>query len=182
MFSQVWWAFVNLIIPYTGDALFLWLSSRVIYLFQLCYNLFRDEGQERTTQQNCCIQWEKKYSHVFFHFFLMASSTLHVFLSIVENWSDVFIELTSVTPRLPFSVRTANSESNICKFGIVFLQIHLDMTKLSFTCHYPVTWYWEILPLNSSLSSNCHPTMHNNPQNKQKSAYHKFKPRINNAQ
>jgi len=70
----------------------------------------------------------------------MASSMLHAFVAIAENWSDVFIELTSVTPGSPFSVRAANSESNLCKFGIVFLQMHLDVTKLSFTCHYPVTW------------------------------------------
>lgn len=105
---------------------------------------------------------EKKNSHMVLHLFLMASSMLHAFLTTVENWSEVFIKLTSMTPRTPSSVRTANSESNVCKFGIVFLQIHLNMTKLSFTCHYPVTCYWEILPLNSSLSSNCHPTMHNN--------------------
>lgn len=67
-----------------------------------------------------------------------------------------------------------DTQYEICKFGIVLLQIHLDMTKLSFTCHYPVSWYWELLPLNSPLSS------HNAPQPlKQKSRYHKFKPWIN---
>lgn len=157
MFSKVWWALVYFIIPYMGDALFLWLSSSVIYLFQLCYNLFWDQ-HSRTAVSN----GKKKNYHMVLHLFLMASSMLHAFLTTVENWSEVFIKLTSMTPRTPSSVRTANSESNVCKFGIVFLQIHLNMTKLSFTCHYPVTCYWEILPLNSSLSSNCHPTMHNN--------------------
>lgn len=120
--------------------------------------------KERVTQQNCCLQWEnkkKKRNHVILHLFLMVSSMLPAFLTTVENWS-------SVTPKSS-SVRTVNSEYNICKLGIVFLQIHLDMTKLSFAYHYPVTRYWffpwiaryhqsvipECMIISKRNSSNC---------------------------
>lgn len=58
--------------------------------------------------------------------------------STAEYCSNVFTELPSVTPRPPSSASTANSASNVCKFRIVFLQLHLDKTKLSCNNH-PVT-------------------------------------------
>lgn len=109
-----------------------WLSPAFMYLFQLCYNLFQDEGKRGQRRRTDLCHWILHF-HLVLHLFL--NSFQH---STAEYCSNVFTELPSVTPRPPSSASTANSESNVCKFRIVFPQLHLDKTKLSCNNH-PVT-------------------------------------------